>query len=220
MIRELRPGLWHWQTAHPEWQSRAPFEKEVSSYARDDGTDLLLFDPLAPPSELLTLATDRRPAIVLTAPWHERDTRSLTERLGAPIYTPPADTAEDLMRKYNATAEQAGDGSPDLHWLRAGGGEAHWLAAGDRLPFGIDVFAGYEHNDLVLWIESHRALVAGDLLSGLLDEDALRYKWLQAGVARDTLIEGLRPLLDLPIEVVLPAHGGPADPAALEHALS
>jgi hypothetical protein len=30
----------------------------------------------------------------------------------------------------------------------------------------------------------------------------------------------LRPLLELPVEVVLPGHGGPADRAALERALA
>jgi glyoxylase-like metal-dependent hydrolase (beta-lactamase superfamily II) len=181
---------------------------------------LLLFDPLAVPSEILGLASEREPVIVLTAPWHERDARDLVERLGAPVYAPPAETAEDLMRKYGITAEQAGDGSPDLDWLRAGGGDAHWYAAGDRLPLGIEALAGYEANDLVLWIESRRTVVAGDLLSGLLDGEALQYKWLLQGVPREQLAEGLRPLLELPVEVVLPAHGSPADRAALERALS
>jgi glyoxylase-like metal-dependent hydrolase (beta-lactamase superfamily II) len=124
------------------------------------------------------------------------------------------------MQKYGITAEQAGDGSPDLDWLRAGGGEAHWFAAGDRLPIGIEVFAGYEPNDLVLWIESRRAVVAGDLLSGLLDGTALQYKWLLQGVPREQLADGLRPLRELPVEVVLPAHGNPTDRAALERALT
>jgi len=34
------------------------------------------------------------------------------------------------------------------------------------------------------------------------------------------VVEGLRPLLALPVEVVLPAHGAPTDRAALERALS
>jgi hypothetical protein len=39
---------------------------------------------------------------------------------------PPSDTAEDLMRKFGITREEAGDGSLDLAWLLAGqGGEAH-----------------------------------------------------------------------------------------------
>jgi len=45
----------------------------VSSCAIDDGERLLLFDPLAAPEALLALARERKPVIVLTAPWHERD---------------------------------------------------------------------------------------------------------------------------------------------------
>jgi hypothetical protein len=36
---------------------------------------------------------------VLTAPWHERDAQSLVERFGAPVFTPPPDTAAELVRK-------------------------------------------------------------------------------------------------------------------------
>jgi hypothetical protein len=151
-MRELQPGLWNWQAQHPEWSSESEWPQEVSSYAIDDGTRLLLFDPLAVPDELLSLATEREPMVVLTVPWHERDAQALVEQLGAPVFTPPADTAQDLIDKFGITAEQAGDGSPDLRWLRAGGGDAHWYAAGDRLPFGVEAFPGREKNDLVLWI--------------------------------------------------------------------
>jgi len=219
-VRELQPGLWHWQAPHPWWKPGTPWAREVSSYALDDGTRLLLFDPLAVPGELLALAAEREPVIVLTAAWHERDARDLVERLGAPVYAPPADTAEDWKQKYGYVAENPDDESPDLDWLRAGGGEAHWLAAGDRLPFGIEVLAGYEHNDLVLWIESRRTLVAGDLLSGLLDDTAIESKWLRRGVTRGELAGSVRPLFALPVELVLPAHGTPTDRAALERALA
>ena len=40
------------------------------------------------------------------------------------------------------------------------------------------------------------------------------------GVTREQLAEGLRPLLELPVEHVLATHGGPTDRAALERALS
>jgi hypothetical protein len=53
----------------------------VSSYAIDDGERLLFFDPLAVPDELLALAPEREPVVVLTAPWHERDTQALVGRL-------------------------------------------------------------------------------------------------------------------------------------------
>ena len=156
-MRELRDGLWHWQAPHPDWTAGAPWPREVSSYALDAGERLLLFDPLAVPDELLAL--DSEPVIVLTAPWHERDAQALAGRLGAAVFAPRPDTAQDLMDKYGITAEQAGDGSPDLRWI--GSHDVHWYAAGDRLPIGIEAYAGREHNDLVLWKESAGAVIAG-----------------------------------------------------------
>jgi glyoxylase-like metal-dependent hydrolase (beta-lactamase superfamily II) len=164
-VRELRPGLWHWEAPHPQWRPTEPWSENVSSYAIDDGERLLLFDPLAVPSELGDLAAGRETAIVLTAPWHERDAQSVVERLRVPVYTPLPDTAQDLMDMYGVTAEQAGDGSPDLVWLlREKKGEARPYSPGDRLPFGADVFAGHKKNDTVLWVESQRAVISGDTL--------------------------------------------------------
>ncbi len=220
-MRELQAGLWHWQAPHPDWTPGERWPQEVSSYAIDDGAWLLLFDPLSVPDELLELAADREPVVVLTAPWHERDTQSLVERLGVPVFVPPPDTADDLVRKYGITPEQAGGGSPDVAWLLAGdGGEARLYAAGDRLPIGIEAFPGREHNDLVLWIESRRAVVAGDALVDFGRGLEVPREWLRKGVTREQIVEGLRPLLALPVEVVLPAHGAPTDRSALERALS
>ncbi len=220
-MRELRPGLWHWEAPHPDWKASEPWDQAVSSYAIDDGDRLLLLDPIAPPSEIAELAAERETAVVLTAPWHERDTRSLVERLGVAVFTPRPDTAEDLMQKYGITAEQAGDGSPDLVWLRSGDtGEAHWYSAGDRLPIGAEAFPGREHNDLVLWIESHRAAISGDTLVDFGQGLEIPLQWLREAVTREQVVEGLRPLLALPVEHVLATHGGPTDRAALEHALS
>jgi len=215
-VRELRAGLWHWQAPHPEWTPGERWPREVSSYATDDGERLLFFDPIAVPDQLLALAREREPVIVLTAPWHERDTQALVRRLGAAVFAPPPDTAQDLIDKYGITAEQAGDGSPDLRWLRS---SVHWYAAGDRLPAGIEAYAGREHNDLVLWNESAGAVIAGDSLADFGTGLALN-EWLRGGVTRHQVVERLRPLLDLPVEVVCPAHGAPTDRAALERALS
>jgi glyoxylase-like metal-dependent hydrolase (beta-lactamase superfamily II) len=182
---------------------------------------VLLFDPLAVPSEILELVAHREAVVVLTAPWHERDTQSLVERLGAPVFVLPPDTQEDLMQKYGATPEQAAGGSPDVAWLLGeGSGEGHLYAAGDRLSIGIEALPGREHNDLVLWIESRRAVVAGDTLVDFGRGLEIPREWLRKGVTREQIVEGLRSLLTLPVEVVLPAHGGPTDRAALERALS
>ncbi|MDX2816632.1 MBL fold metallo-hydrolase [Streptomyces sp. PA03-5A] len=219
-MRDVATGVWHWQTPHPEWTPDEPWPREVSSYAVDDGTRLLVLDPLSVPAGLLALAAERDPVVVLTAPWHERDARGLVEGLDAPVFTPPPDTADDLVRKFGVTREQAGDGSPDLAWLHTGdGGHGHLYAAGDRLPAGIEAFAGREHNDMVLWDGRVRAVIPGDTLvdfgRGLQINDRLR-----DGVTREQVVQRLRPLLALPVELVLPAHGAPADRAALERALS
>lgn len=219
-MRELRPGFWHWQAPHPDWTPEERWPREVSSYAIDDGGRLLLFDPQTVPDELIDLAADREPLIVLTAPWHERDTRILVQRLGAPVYTPAPDSPDDLVRKFGVTAEQAAGGSPDLAWLVArGGGEARLYAPGDRLPFGVEAVLGREANDLILWIDRFGALLSGDTLvdfgNGFQIND-----WLRGGVTRTEVVERLRPLLDRPIEVVLSAHGAPTDRATLERALS
>ena len=201
-MRELQPGLWHWEAPHPDWVPEADWGKEVSCYAIDAGDQLLLFDPLAPPSRLEEIAAGRETAIVLTCPWHRRDAQSLAQRLGAPIYVPPPDE---------------GDPSPV---------EGHVFSAGDRLPVGVEAFPGMEPNDLVLWIESRRALVTGDTLIDRGDGLEFPTDWAASGVRAERgvppeqILESLRPLLELPVEHVLPTHGKPTDRTALERALS
>jgi hypothetical protein len=210
-VRELKPGLWHWQSPHPEWTGDEWWPQLVSSYAIELGDDFVLFDPLAVPAELRERAT----AVVLTAPYHERDAREL----GLPVHAPPADTWQDWVEKFGVDPDRVrGMESEDLAWLRAGEGEGHFHGPGPW-PFGITAHAGREDNDLLLWVPSFDALVTGDTLSGV--DGGLG---VQLGgrrhVTRDVVVERLRPLLDLPVELVLPAHGEPADRAALERALA
>lgn len=195
-MRELQTGLWHWKAPHSEWKPGEGWDQLVSSYAIADGDRLLVFDPLAPPSEIDELAAGRETAIVLTCPWHARDARGLAERFGAPVYVPPPD-----------------EGDPDPV-------EGHVFSAGDRLSIGVEAFPGMEPNDLVLWVESHRALVAGDTLIDRGDGLVFPVDWANKDVPPVRILEGLRPLLDLPVQVVLPAHGAPTNRAALERALS
>jgi glyoxylase-like metal-dependent hydrolase (beta-lactamase superfamily II) len=208
-VRELQSGLWYWEARHPEWTPSAPWSADVSSYAIDDGEHLLLFDPLGVPSELVELAAERSPLVVLTSPWHERDTRSLVEQLGAPVFLPPLDP------------EQAAGGTPDAAWLLAGNGrEAHLYTAGDRIASRIEAFPGREHNDLVLWVEDRNAVIPGDTLVDFGRGLEIPTQWLPEGVTREQVADGLRRLLALPVELVLPTHGPPTDRAALERSLS
>jgi glyoxylase-like metal-dependent hydrolase (beta-lactamase superfamily II) len=126
------------------------------------------------------------------------------------------------MQTYGITAEQAGDGRPDLVWLlKEGRGEVHPYSAGDRLPVGVQAFPGQKPNDMVLWVESHDTVIAGDTLvdfgQGLhMNPPVAPPAGRNARAGR----RGLRPLLELPVEHVLAAHGGPFDRAALERALA
>jgi glyoxylase-like metal-dependent hydrolase (beta-lactamase superfamily II) len=222
-VHELSPGLWHWQAPHPEWEASEPWGPEVSSYALDDGERLLLFDPLAVPDELEALIPERETAIVLTAPWHERDSESLVDQYGLPVYTPPPDTAEELMEQFGITAEQAGEGSPDVRWLLKGNADkAHLYRAGDELPSGIQAFPGHKPNDVALWLSDQGAVVVGDTLMDLGSGLHINERWLQfrPGLTKEHVAEGLRPLLELPVELVLPVHGTPTGRSALERALT
>jgi glyoxylase-like metal-dependent hydrolase (beta-lactamase superfamily II) len=199
-VRELQTGLWYWEAPYPGWTEAEGgpdgWGPEVTSYAIDVGESLLLIDPLAPPSEVVELAAVRDPVVVLTCPWHERDARGLAERLGAPVFVPPPD-----------------EGNKDPI-------EGRVFSAGDRLPVGVEALPGMEPNDLVLWVESRRALVVGDTLVDRGRGLEFPVTWLPKGVTREHVLESLRPLLELPIELVLPTHGAPTDRAALERALT
>ena len=218
--QELEPGLWHWRSPHPDWEASEPWDREVSSYAIDDGERLVLFDPLGLPSELEQLAGERDVVIALTAPWHERDAENLVEQLGAPVYTPAPDTREDLLEKFDFEAPE-GWTSSDLAWLMSGtAGEARVYAAGDELDVGVEAFRGWCRNDLVLWVEGHRAVIAGDTLADFGNGIEINTRWLRGKVTREQIAESLRPLLELPVERVLPAHGAPTDREALVRALA
>jgi glyoxylase-like metal-dependent hydrolase (beta-lactamase superfamily II) len=198
-MRELQKGLWHWEAPHPEWEPSAGgpdgWGPDVSCYAIDDGERLLLFDPLALPAELEELAGSRETAIVITNGWHERDAGDLAERLGAPVFVPPPDGPGRL------------EGQP--------------YAAGDQLPVGVEARPGSEPPfDHMLWVESRRAIVIGDSLVDNGTGLTLFDRWIPEGQSREQVLERLRPLLDLPVEIVLPTHGAPTDRAALERALT
>jgi glyoxylase-like metal-dependent hydrolase (beta-lactamase superfamily II) len=134
----------------------------------------------------------RASAVVLTCPWHRRD----APHLGLPIYVPPPDP-------------------PDPDPVR---GEV--FRAGDTLPFGVRAFEGFEPNDLVLYVESRHAVVVGDTLIERGNGLELHREWPVQAVGPAEVADRLRPLLDLPVDVVLPTHADPGDRAALERALS
>ncbi|HUF02363.1 MAG TPA: MBL fold metallo-hydrolase [Gaiellaceae bacterium] len=103
---------------------------------------------------------------MLTCAWHVRDARSLAERIAAPLHVAPPDE---------------GDPNPV---------EGHVFTAGDRLSVGVEAFPGMEPNDLVLWVESRRALVAGDALSDRGNGLEFPVDWANKGVPPRQILAG------------------------------
>jgi hypothetical protein len=175
------------------WTATHPeWEGPVSAYALDDGEQLVLVDPIAVPDDVRALFGAREVVTVLTNAWHERDAATL----GFPVWAPAPDRPEDQL----VPATRYG--------------------IGDAL-FGMTAFPGREGElDLVLWHKRLRAVIPGDTLVDLGSGLEIPEKWLPDGVTVDAVKAGLRPLLDEPVEVVLPTHGPPAGRAALERALA
>ncbi|HET6682187.1 MAG TPA: hypothetical protein VFG75_00690 [Gaiella sp.] len=76
-------------------------------------------------------------------------------------------------------------------------------------------------NEEQWWPElvSSYAIVTGDSLENFGDGLDIQLGG-RKHVTREDVVGSLRPLLDLPIELVLPAHGEPTDRAELERVLS
>jgi hypothetical protein len=80
-------------------------------------------------------------------------------------------------------------------------------------PRGIEARPAYFPEDRMLWIARHNALVLGD---SLMNAEPIPDEWLD-GASREDYNAALRPLLDLPIELLLPTHGAPIVHGAHEH---
>jgi hypothetical protein len=96
------------------------------------------------------------------------------------------------------------------------------------LPEGVETVTIRRAGETMVWLPGPRALVPGDRLLGD-DQGGLRMcppgwlRYLEPGLSYDDLREALRPLLDLPVEMVLVSHGEPVlrgGRTAIERALS
>jgi hypothetical protein len=169
----------------------------VRSYALDAGDAFVLFDPVAPPPEVLDLAAGRPLEILLTVFWHSRSSLELVTELGATVHA------------YATGIDQLSI-------------PAVPFALGDVVA-GVETRRGGYDEEAIYWIPSHGALVAGDALLGDRGFRVQPDSWLVEGLTPAALRERLRPLLELSVELLLPAHGDPVTEdahAVLERALS
>jgi glyoxylase-like metal-dependent hydrolase (beta-lactamase superfamily II) len=186
-VEQLRPRLWRWTALHPDWtpEEGGPdgWAQEVASFALVEDDALVLFDPLVP-SEC---GSDEE----------ERFWRALDDDVhhhGAPRILLTvfwhARSAQQIAERYEG---------------------ARVPAIGDELPAGIEARPTDDPDEVVFWIPSHRALVAGDVLLGTEDGGVrlVPDAWLRKGTTREQVRAALLPLLELPVELLLLTHGEP-----------
>jgi glyoxylase-like metal-dependent hydrolase (beta-lactamase superfamily II) len=199
-VRELRPGLWRWTAAHPEWEHAEHWGPEVGSVYAELPDALVMVDPLVPQDEedRFWEALDRdvervgKPVhVLLTVHWHERSVAAVLDRYKAKLWRP----------------EEKGE-----------------------LPAGVhaEVVKGSDWVEALFFLEPHRALIAGDLLIGKAGGGIeLPVGWFPKG-EQDWAQQELKPelrkrLAELPVELVVVSHGEPVledGAAALERALA
>ncbi len=197
-VEQIADGLWRWTTRHPDWTPDADWDADVGCLYYEGPDAVVLIDPLVPTDSderdrfLRSLERDleqagRPLALLLTVFWHERSAQELVDRYDAALWA-----HEPALDRLSARATNP-------------------FTLGDPLPGEIQAFDADRRDEVLLWIPEHEALVAGDVLLGdgnggvrVCPDD-----WLPEGVTPEQFREGLRPLLDLPIERVLVSHGEP-----------
>jgi hypothetical protein len=180
-LTEIRPGLVRWVAPHPEWQADAEPESPAD-WPQDVGC--VLYEAPAATAFIDPLVPDEL--------WPLLDAR--VQRRDRPVHVLTTirwhrRSRDDVLARYGGTEDPV-DGVEPVP-LRGLG-------------------------ETLFWLPAHRALVAGDRLVGapgggvrpcpaswLHDDDAA------AGRSAEELRDALRPLLDLPIELVLVSHGEP-----------
>ena len=188
-VREIAPGFRRWTSWHEEWQ------EQVGSVALDTHDGLVLIDPLDVPAELGSPAH-----VLITVFWHARTASQLD---AARVWSSGANTR--TLANRGVTLTDPVDGSAEL-------------------PGGIAAIPTARRGEVVYWLPAQRAVVAGDVLLGAgakprRTDDALRLcpeRWLGKATHED-LRASLRPLLELPVQRVLPSHGEPVLRAGKRH---
>ena len=179
-VEKIRDGLWRWTAPHPDWKPDSEgWERDVGCVYYEGPDAVVLIDPLVPAD-----GADRF--------WEALDRD--VEKAALPVVVLRTvhwhqRSIDEVVARYPA-ARSAAESGP----LPAGV-EAHRMAK----------------DETIFWIPEHRALVPGDVLLGTPDGGMRPCpdSWLPEGTSGEDLRQSLRPLLDLPVEMVLLSHGRP-----------
>ena len=186
-LQELRPGLFRWTAIHPEASSEPKtgspddWGPDVGSVAHAAPHALVLVDPLVPAD---------RPGLQ-----EELDALVRSHGRRVAILTTlqfHRRSREELAERYHASTSRAKE----------------------SLPEGVETIVIRGAGETMVWLPDLRALIPGDRLLGddagglrLCPDSWLRY--LPSRMRQEELRAALRPLLGLPIELVLVSHGEP-----------
>ena len=184
---EVAPGLHRWTARHPDADpnpnpgSPADWGPDVGCVAYEAPDALVLVDPLVPDDR-----ADLRDALDGLVRRNGRRVAILTT-LGF-----HRRSKEELAARYDASTSRARK----------------------TLPAGVETIQIKGAGETMVWLAEQRALVPGDRLIGadggglrLCADSWLRY--LPSGMRAPELREALRPLLAVPVEMVLVSHGEP-----------
>jgi glyoxylase-like metal-dependent hydrolase (beta-lactamase superfamily II) len=164
---------------------------------------LVLFDPLLPEGDTaVTDALDAEvervgpPHVVITIYWHARNAQQIRDRYaGARVWAYRPATAE-IQQRTDVTDTFTVD---------------------DALPAGVRAYEAGVADEVVYWLPDDRALVTGDIVIATAARPAPRV-WsenMQPQVL-ENVRRSLRPLRDLPVELLLLTHGEPVLDGARE----
>jgi glyoxylase-like metal-dependent hydrolase (beta-lactamase superfamily II) len=178
-VTTIAPGLWRWTGLHPAW---------TAEQGGPDGWD----------EEVGCVYYEGPDAVVLIDPLappedEERFWSALdrdVERVGRPV-------------AVILTTESHGRSSAEIAARYRGS-----VRSAQDPPAGVEAVDTGWGPEVLLWLPEHRALVAGDVLVGDVRGGVrLPDSWL--GDDREPVRTTLLPLLELPVERVLVAHGDP-----------
>jgi len=197
---QLADGLWRWTARHPEWHP-GDFGSEVASFALRAGHETVLIDPLLPPEpdgvlDLIERELGERLAILITIPYHVRDSEQIRRRFRSKV--------ETTIWGHRACRKRLADGAG----FRS-------FEPGDALPGAASAhrIGKPRRYETPLLLPSHRALVFGDAVA---EVDGELRVWSERRVDddvsafyRERFNPTLEPLLELDFDRVLVTHGQP-----------
>ena len=97
-VHEIAPGFYYWMAPHPAWEPTENWPEEVLCVYFEAADGIVLIDPLLPRGEEAAFCQSldedvkrlgQPVRVLLTAPWHARDTSVIVDRYNASVWAPP-----------------------------------------------------------------------------------------------------------------------------------